>query len=90
MGQHPEFVPWLARMEQLVGGRFIKNEPPYAVVAEKARRQLPLVVDLDPAEDASIPCGCTDRRRSRCTCNARWRRGRGHALSCAMVLGRAA
>ena len=44
-----------------------------------------LPMDLDGADD-HIACNCTDRRKPRrCTCGKR--RGQGHALSCAMLMG---
>jgi 3'-phosphoadenosine 5'-phosphosulfate sulfotransferase (PAPS reductase)/FAD synthetase len=88
--RRPDLVQWWIEQESRTGGRFHAHERGYADLLETVRRLPLLPLDLDPEDDSAIPCGCTDRRRSRCTCNARWRRGRGHALSCAMVLGRAA
>lgn len=88
MRDHPELVTWWATQEARVGGRFHAHEPGYARTLEAVTRLPMLAMDID-AEDNTIPCTCTERRRPRrCRCGAR--RGQGHALACPMVWAEAA
>ena len=83
----PGSLAWWAEQESRIRATFVKGRRYLDVIASAQRPMLPgLVLD----EDASpIACACTDRRTPRrCTC--RRRRGRGHALACALVLGQAA
>lgn len=84
MRDRPDLVPWWADQEKARRARFHAHEPGYAATLDRVRH-LPMIGD--PVEDDdTIPCFCTERRqRSRCTCGKR--RGAGHALWCAMVLG---
>jgi 3'-phosphoadenosine 5'-phosphosulfate sulfotransferase (PAPS reductase)/FAD synthetase len=85
MREAPHLVDWWATQEARIGGRFHAHEPGYARTLDAVRRLPMLPMDLDGADD-HIACNCTDRRKpSRCTCGKR--RGMGHALSCAMLMG---
>lgn len=60
VADHPAVSEWWERMERegIPGrqSRFHGTAPSYARIAEAARRQLPLAIDLDD----SLPCACTD------------------------------
>jgi hypothetical protein len=81
----PDLAPWWIEQEARIGGRFHAHEPGYARTLDTVLRLPMLPMDLD-GDDGTIPCHCTDRRKpARCTCGKR--RGMGHALGCALVLG---
>ncbi len=83
----PDLTAWWIEQEQRINARFISSEPG-GYTGQLARvRRLPLLpLDLDGNDPESIACNCTDRRaHRRCTCGKR--RGRGHSLRCAVVLG---
>lgn len=82
----PGSLAWAASMEARRGATFVKGRRFLDVIQAARRPALPGVFDID---EAPIACNCTDRRRARrCTCGKR--RGQGHALACAHVLGVAA
>lgn len=83
----PQDAAWWIAQEARVGARFHAHERGYADLLDRARRQLPLVLDTDALAASTIPCTCTDRRASR-RCGCRNVRRAGHPLAC--VFGRAA
>lgn len=85
MRDTPDAAAWWIEQEMRIGGRFHAHEPGYARTLDVVRRLPMLPMDLDGDTEA-ITCNCTDRRLPRrCTCGRRGRRG--HALSCAVVMG---
>ncbi len=85
MREHPELASWWIEQEERVGGRFHAHEPGYRRTLNMVLAQPELALNTDD-EDNTIPCNCTDRRAPRrCTCGRR--RGAGHALHCARVMG---
>lgn len=79
----PGDAAWWIAQEAKTGHRFHKDERGYADLLDRARRQLPLLSEVElAAEREGIACHCTDRRAPRCGCR------RGHTLAC--VFGRAA
>lgn len=83
----PQDAAWWIAQEARVGARFHAHERGYADLLDRARRQLPLVLDTEALNASTIPCGCTDRRASR-RCGCRNVRRGGHPLTC--VFARAA
>jgi hypothetical protein len=86
MRDRPDLAAWWIAQEEAIGARFLPHEPTYAKTLDAVRRLPLLPLDLDAEVMACTSGGCTDRRPSR-ACNCRKRRGEGHALSCARVLG---
>ncbi len=80
----PGSLAWWSTMERAVGATFVKGRTYLRVIERATRPMLPGLLDAEEA--VALPCSCTDRRKPRrCTCGKR--RGDGHALSCAMLMG---
>jgi hypothetical protein len=88
--EEPGSLAWAAEEERVRRATFVKGRR-HLTIIERASRPMLRGLVLDPEDAAPIDCSCTERRPAvarSCTCGKR--RGEGHALHCARVMGRAA